>query len=143
LKRLRETERYTKGLFCWIGYRKKEIVFDRGDRVAGKSSWSFSTLFGLAVEGITSYTVAPLRISTILGCLISLVAFIYMFYILFKTLIWGDPVQGFPTLMVVILFLGGIQLLSLGVIGEYLGRIFNETKNRPIYVAREYNGEKI
>mgnify|MGYP007006967283 FL=1 len=96
----------------------------------------------MAVEGVTSFTVAPLRISTFAGIIVSLVAFIYMCFIMFKTLIWGEVVQGFPTLMVVILFLGGIQLLSLGVIGEYIGRIFNETKNRPTYIAREYNGVK-
>lgn len=141
LKNLRETERYTKGLFCWIGFRKKEIVFNRADRQAGKTSFNFFKLFNLAIEGVTSFTTAPLRISAILGIIISLIAFIYMCYILIKTLAWGDPVQGFPTLMVVILFLGGIQLFSLGIIGEYLGRIFHETKNRPVYIAREHNGK--
>ena len=104
--------------------------------------FNFFSLLSLAVEGVTSFTVAPLRISTFAGIIVSLVAFIYMCFIMFKTLIWGEVVQGFPTLMVVILFLGGIQLLSLGVIGEYIGRIFNETKNRPTYIAREYNGVK-
>ncbi|MDR1672482.1 MAG: glycosyltransferase family 2 protein [Bacteroidales bacterium] len=143
LKKLRETERYTKGLFCWIGYRKKEIVFERGNRLTGQSAWNFKSLFNLAVEGLTSYTTAPLRISTIIGLIVSLIAFIYGSYIWIKTLLYGDPVQGYPTTMVVILFLGGIQLLSLGIIGEYLGRIFNETKGRPPYVAREYNGKKV
>ena len=141
LKSLRERERYTKGLFCWIGFHKKEIEFDRGDRAAGTSSFNLWKLTNLAIEGITSFTTAPLRFSTIVGTLISFVALIYMCYILTKTLLWGDPVQGFPTLMVVILFLGGIQLLSLGIIGEYLGRIFYETKNRPVYVVKEYQGE--
>lgn len=94
------------------------------------------------MEGITSFTIAPLRISTFAGIIISLIAFIYMCIVMIKTLIWGEKVQGFPTLLVTILFLGGIQLLSLGVIGEYIGRIFNETKNRPAYIAREYNGTK-
>lgn len=142
LKQLRESQRYTKGMYCWIGFRKKEIKFEQEDRVAGTSSFNFFSLLGLAVEGVTSFTVAPLRISTFAGIIVSLVAFIYMCFIMFKTLIWGEVVQGFPTLMVVILFLGGIQLLSLGVIGEYIGRIFNETKNRPTYIAREYNGVK-
>ena len=141
LKQMRESQRYTKGMYCWIGFRKKEIKFEQEDRVAGTSSFNFFSLLSLAVEGVTSFTVAPLRISTFAGIIVSLVAFIYMF-IMFKTLIWGEVVQGFPTLMVVILFLGGIQLLSLGVIGEYIGRIFNETKNRPTYIAREYNGVK-
>ena len=90
-----------------------------------------------------SYTTAPLRFASLIGLLVSLIAFVYGLWILTKTLIWGDPVAGFPTLMVVILFLGGVQLLSLGIIGEYLGRVYNETKNRPVYFARTYNGEKV
>lgn len=141
LKQLRESERYTKGMFCWIGFRKKEIRFKQGDRLAGKSSWNFRSLLELAIEGITSFTTAPLRISTILGFLVSLIAFIYMCYIIAKTLVWGEPVPGFPTLMIAILFLGGVQLIAIGIIGEYIGRIFNETKNRPVYVVREYKGK--
>ena len=134
---LRETQRYTKGLYTWIGFRKKEITFDRGDRESGQSSFNYLRLFNLAVEGITSYTTAPLRLSTVIGLITSLVAFIYMCYIFIKTLLHGDPVQGFPTLITVILFLGGIQLISIGIIGEYLGRIFHETKHRPAYFIRE------
>ena len=141
LKQLRESERYTKGMFCWIGFNKKEIEFEQGDRVAGQTSWNYLGLFNLAIEGITSFTIAPLRLSTMIGIIVSLIAFIYMCVIIAKTLIWGEDVQGFPTLMVVILFLGGVQLLSLGIIGEYLGRIFHETKNRPVYVVREYKGK--
>ena len=140
LKQMRETERYTKGMFCWIGFKKKEIQFEQGDRVAGKSSWSFGKLFNLAIEGITSFTTAPLRISTLLVFAVSIFALLYMIYILAKTLIWGEPVQGFPTLMIGILFLGGVQLISLGIIGEYIGKIFNETKNRPVYIVNEYEG---
>ena len=143
LRNLRETERYTKGLFAWIGFRKKEILFERGNRVAGNSSWNFKNLFGLAIEGITSFTIAPLKISTFVGGSVSLWAFAYMIWILIKTMIYGDDVQGYPTLMITILLLGGLQLLSIGILGEYLGRIFNETKKRPTYIAREYNGEKI
>ena len=141
LKQLRETERYTKGMFCWIGFKKKEIQFQQGDRVAGQSSWNFWGLFNLAIEGITSFTTAPLRISTVLGFAVSIFALLYMLYIVAKTLIWGEPVQGFPTLMIAILFLGGVQLISVGIIGEYIGRIFNETKNRPVYIVNEYEGE--
>ena len=141
LKQLRESERYTKGMFCWIGFNKKEIEFEQGDRVAGQTSWNYLGLFNLAIEGITSFTIAPLRLSTMIGIIVSLIAFIYMCVIIAKTLIWGEDVQGFPTLMVVILFLGGVQLLSLGIIGEYLGRIFHETKNRPVYVVKEYKGK--
>ena len=140
LKCLRESERYTKGLFCWIGFKKKEILFDRDDRQQGESSFNFIQLLNLAIEGITSFTTSPLRVSTILGMIISLIAFLYLCFILAKTIIYGDPVRGFPALMSVILFLGGVQLLSLGVIGEYLGRIFYETKNRPVYVIREKGG---
>ena len=143
LKTMREAERYTKGMFCWIGFRKKEIVFDRCDRIAGKSSWNFITLLGLAMEGITSFSIAPLRISTFIGTAVSLAAFVYMIFIFIKTLIYGDPVQGFPTIMIVMLFLGGVQLLSIGLLGEYIGRIFNESKHRPTYIAREHNGELI
>lgn len=140
LKDLRETQRYTKGLYCWIGFNKKEVEFEQGDRIKGKSSFNYHKLFNLAIEGITSYSTAPLRLSTILGIIVSCSAFLYMIYIFIKTIILGDPVQGFPTLVIIILFLGGVQLLSLGIIGEYLGRIFLETKHRPIYLINEKEG---
>lgn len=143
LRGLRENERYTKGLFCWIGYRKKEILFDRGDRVAGQSNWSFWSLLNLAIEGITSFTTAPLRFATIIGLVVALSAFVLLLFYLFKTIIFGDPIQGFTTLVCIILFLGGIQLLALGILGEYIGRIFNETKNRPTYLVNDYNEQKI
>lgn len=142
LKRLRESDRYTKGMFCWIGYKKKEIVFDRGDRVAGNSNWNFWNLFNLAIEGIASFTTAPLRFASIMGFLIAACAFIYALYFVGKTLIVGDPIQGFPTLVTVLLFLGGVQLLCIGILGEYIGRIFNETKRRPPYIADTYNDIK-
>jgi len=140
LKNLRETQRYTKGMYCWIGFRKTEVWFEQGDRLAGESSFNFLRLLNLAIDGITSFTTAPLRIATIMGLFVSLIAFVFMCYILLTTLIWGDPVQGYPTLITVILFLGGVQLLSLGIIGEYLGRIFYETKGRPVYVVSEVDG---
>lgn len=140
IKEMRECERYTKGLYSWIGFKKKEIFFDQQDRAAGDSSFNFFKLMSLAMQGITSFTTAPLRLATVLGFVVSIVAFIYMCYILVKTIIYGDPVQGYPTLIIVILFLGGVQLLSLGIIGEYLGRIFNETKSRPVYFIREKDG---
>jgi len=143
LKRLRESERYTKGMYSWIGFKKKDVEFVQGDRVAGESSWNYRQLFSFAIDGITSFTNAPLRISTIVGFLVSLCAFLYMIYVLIKALIWGDPVQGYPTLVILILFLGGIQLLSLGIIGEYIGRIYNETKNRPDYIVRVFNDERV
>lgn len=137
LRQLRETERYTKGMYCWIGFRKKEITFEQGDRTAGQSSFTVRRLLSLATNGITSYSTAPLRLSTVMGVLVSAVAFCFMCYTLIRTMLYGDPARGYPTLMVVILFLGGVQLLSLGIIGEYLGRIFNEAKHRPPYLVGE------
>lgn len=143
LKKMRESERYTKGLFCWIGYRKAEVTFDRGDRVAGETSWNFKSLTKLALNGIISFTTAPLHLATWLGLFISGIAFLYLAFVFIKTLVFGDPVAGFPTLMCVILMLGGIQLLCIGIIGEYVARLYNESKGRPVYIAREYNGELI
>ena len=143
LKKLREKQRYTKGMFSWIGFNKKEILFDRKPRAAGKTKWNYLKLFNLALEGVTSFTTSPLRISTILGILVSIFSIIYMFIVLIKSLIWKDPVKGYPSMMVTILFLGGVQLVSLGIIGEYVGRIFNETKYRPLYIIDEHNNEKI
>lgn len=140
LKELRETQRYTKGLYCWIGFRKKEVRFEQQDRTQGKSSFNYLGLFNLAIEGITSYSTIPLRISTLLGVMVSITAFLYMCFVFFKTIAFGEPVQGFPTLLIVILFLGGVQLLSLGIIGEYLGRIFIETKHRPVYIINKKEG---
>ena len=140
LKKLRETERYTKGMYCWIGFKKTSVDFETQDRIAGESSWNFKGLLGLAIDGITSFTVAPLRISTIMGFLVSLVAFLYMCVVFVKTIFFGESVQGYPTLVILILFLGGVQLIFLGIIGEYLGKVFNETKNRPVYVVDEYSG---
>ena len=143
LRRMRESERYTKGMYSWIGFKKKEVEFDRGDRIAGQSSWNYRQLFSLAIDGITSFSNLPLRISTVIGCLVSLLAFIYMLFVYVKALVWGDPVRGYPSMVMLILFLGGIQLLSLGIIGEYIGRIYNETKNRPDYIVREFNDERV
>lgn len=139
LKQLRETERYTKGMYCWIGYKKTAVEFEQQDRQVGQSSWNFLSLLSLAIEGIVSFTTFPLKIATLVGIFTSLCAFIYMIYVIIKAILWGDPVSGFPTLLSIILFLGGIQLLALGVIGEYIGRIFHETKGRPVYIVREYN----
>lgn len=141
--KLRETQRYTKGLYCWVGYNKKPVLFETRDREAGRSSFNFLGLLNLAIEGITCFTTSPLRIASISGVLISMISFFYILWIIVKTLIWGDPVQGFPTLICVIVFMGGIQLLSIGIIGEYIARIFNETKSRPVYIAESYNEEKL
>lgn len=143
LRKLRESERYTKGMFCWIGFKKKEITFDRGDRVAGDSNWNFWSLFNLAIEGITSFTTAPLRFATVLGAFVALIAFCFMLFYGVKTIAFGEQVRGFTTLIVVILFMGGVQLMTIGVLGEYIGRIFNETKKRPTYLASEYNESEV
>lgn len=143
LQRMRESERYTKGMFCWIGFKKKEIIFDRGNRIAGQSNWNFLSLFNLAIEGITSFTTAPLRIATMTGSIIALIAFALLLFYTLKRVILGDPVQGFTTLVVLVLFSCGIQLLCIGLLGEYIGRIFNETKKRPVYVIREQHTNKI
>ncbi|MBO7140619.1 MAG: glycosyltransferase family 2 protein [Prevotella sp.] len=139
LRQLRESERYTKGLFCWIGFRKKEILFNQEERRFGESHWSLLQLTGFAIEGITSFTTAPLRLATLLGFITGAGAFVYLFYTLVKAIIYGDPVAGYPTLICVMLFLGAVQLICLGIIGEYLGRVFNESKRRPIYLVEDYH----
>ena len=142
LKSIRESQRYTKGLFSWIGYNKKEILFDRDARAAGKTKWNYKKLIDLSIDGLTSFTTAPLRWSAIIGLLISFAGFIYMGIIIFKTILYGIDVPGYSSTMVVILFLGGIQLIFLGIIGEYLGRAFYETKGRPLYFVDSYNDKK-
>lgn len=142
IRSLRETQRYTKGLYCWVGYNKKGIYFEQGDRTQGRSSFNFRGLLNLAIEGITCFTTAPLRIASIMGIVVSAASLLYMIYILIKTIIWGDVVQGFPTLLCALLFIGGVQLIALGIIGEYIGRIFNETKCRPPYIVESYNEQK-
>ena len=139
LKQFRESERYTKGMFSWIGYKKKEILYDRDPRAAGTTKWNYGKLVNLAIDGITSFTTAPLRVSTYVGFFVSVVAFVYILYLLIRPLFGVPTGGGYSSIMAVVLFLGGVQLLSLGVIGEYVGRIFNETKNRPLYFVEEYH----
>jgi len=143
IKQLRESERYTKGMYSWIGFKKKEITYDRDPRIAGIPKQNYSKLFDLAINGITSFSTTPLRIASVSGVLVSLTAFIYLFYVIIKAMIFSDPVAGYPSMMAVILFLGGVQLLSLGIIGEYVGRIFKESKHRPLYFVKDGNIEKI
>ncbi len=142
LKRLREHHRFMKGLFAWIGYPQKAVSYRRDPRFAGKTKWNYWKLWNFALEGITSFTIAPLKISTYLGLVTAFGAFLYALYVIAKTLIFGDPVKGYPSLIVIILFLGGIQLITIGVIGEYLGRMFNETKQRPLYFLKAYHPSK-
>lgn len=142
LKQMRETERNTKGMYSWIGFRKKGIYYQQKERQEGQSKWGIMSLINLALNGIMSYTTAPLRLASILGLIVSTVAFAYLIYIIVMTNLYGDPVQGYPTIMVTMLFLGGVQLLSLGILGEYIARIFNEVKGRPGYFISSYNGKK-
>lgn len=139
MKQFRESERYTKGMFSWIGFKKKELLYDRDPRAAGMAKQNYRKLINLAIDGITSLTTAPLRISTYVGAFTSFVAFVYIVYLLVRPLFGVPTVPGYASTLAVILFLGGIQLLSLGIIGEYVGRIFNETKRRPLYFVETYH----
>ena len=142
LKQMREVVRNTKGMYSWIGFRKKGITYQQQERQAGVTKWSYWTLLNLALDGIMSYTTAPLRMASVLGLVVSFCAFLYLIYIIIVTTLYGDPVAGYPTMMVTILFLGGAQLICIGVIGEYLARVFNESKHRPGYFVSSYNGER-
>lgn len=142
LKQMRETERNTKGMYSWIGFHKKGITYQQLERQEGVSKWSMRSLVNLALNGIMSYTTAPLRLASVLGLLVSFIAFLYLIYIIIVTNLYGEPVQGYPTIMVTVLFLGGVQLLSLGILGEYLGKVFNEVKGRPGYFLNSYNGQR-
>jgi len=135
LRQLRERHRFMKGLFGWIGFEQVAIPYERQARVAGRSKFDFWKLWNFALEGITSFSTAPLRLATYLGVLTALLAFAYAVWIVVKALLWGDPVAGWPSMMAVILFLGGVQLVALGMIGEYLGRLYMESKQRPLYLV--------
>lgn len=134
LSQLRERHRFMKGLFTWVGYRQTAVPYRRDPRLGGRSKFNYRRLWNFALEGITSFSNVPLKVSSYLGLAAAVSAMAYGLFIVLKTLIYGDPVPGYPSLMVVILFLGGIQLIALGVIGEYLGRLFDEAKARPLYL---------
>lgn len=138
LGKLREQHRYMKGLYAWIGYPQKAIPYAREARAGGRSKWSYWRLWNLALEGITSFSAAPLKLATWLGLFTSVMAFAYGLFFLLRTLFFGNPVPGYPSLMVVILFLGGVQLVCLGIIGEYLARTYNESKARQLYFVMDY-----
>jgi polyisoprenyl-phosphate glycosyltransferase len=137
LSQLRERQRFMKGLFAWIGYRQTSIKYLRDPRLAGKTKWNYWRLSQFAIEGITSFSSAPLKLATWTGLAASLLAFLLGLKVLVKAMLHGDPVPGYPSLMVVVLFLGGIQLLAIGVIGEYIGRNYAESKQRPLYFIEE------
>ncbi len=138
VRQLREQHRFMKGLFAWVGYPTISVPYDRSPRHVGVSKWNYWKLWNLALEGITSFTVMPLKLATYIGVFVALLSVVYAVQVIVKTLIIGNPVAGYPSLMTVVLFLGGIQLVFLGVIGEYLGRVFNETKQRPLYLVEHY-----
>ncbi len=138
LKLLREQHRFMKGLFAWIGYPQVAVYYRRDPRFAGKTKWNYWHLWNFALEGITSFSIGPLKIATYVGLLTAFGAFLAAAVVIYKTIVYGDAVRGYPSLMVVMLFLGGVQLMSLGMIGEYLGRMFNETKRRPLYLVNRY-----
>ena len=135
---IRERNRFMKGLFDWVGFNQVGVPYRRDPRAAGRTSWTYWQLWNFALDGITSFSTAPLRLATYLGLFVSAIAFLYAGFIIYKTLAFGEEVRGYPSLMVVILFLGGVQLAAIGVIGEYLGRMFEEAKQRPLYFLRKY-----
>ena len=142
LMKMRESQRCSKSMFSWIGYKKKEILYDRDPRVAGKTKWNYKKLVDLAIDGITSFTTSPLRISTYL-CIPTFAALvIYFIYVIIKAIVTSTAIQAFQATILLILFFSGIQIMLFGIIGEYLGRIFNESKNRPLYLVNEYNGKR-
>ena len=142
LKKMRESQRCSKSMFSWIGYKKKEVLYDRDPRIAGKTKWNYKKLIDLAIDGITSFTTSPLRISTYLAIPTFIVLFGYFIYVIIKAIMTHTAIQAFQAIILLILFFSAIQILLFGIIGEYLGRIFNETKNRPLYFINEYNDKR-
>lgn len=136
---LREQHRFMKGLFAWIGYPQKALLYERHPRHDGHTKWNFRGLWNFAIEGITSFSILPLKVATYVGVATALGAFLFGLFLIGQTLLFGNPVAGYPSLMVVVLFLGGIQLVALGIIGEYLGRMFDETKGRPLYLLKDFH----
>lgn len=135
---LKEYHRFSKGIFAWVGYRTIYLEYENVERVAGETSWSFWKLFLYAIEGIVAFTVAPLRFATVMGIGISFVAVLALFFVVIRAMLFGDPVSGWPSTVSIILFLGGIQLLCLGIMGEYLSKTYMETKRRPNYIVRKF-----
>ena len=142
LRKMRETGRNSKSMFSWIGYKKKAIFYDRDPRVAGSTKWNYAKLINLAIDGITSFTTSPLRISTYIAIPTFLVLLVYFIYVIVKCIRLHVAIQAFQAIILLILFFAGIQILLFGIVGEYLGRIFNESKHRPLYLVNEYNGKR-
>lgn len=142
IKKMPERTRFMKGLFAWVGYKQTSILFDREPRFGGKTTWNYWKLWNFALDGITSFSFFPLKIWSYMGLIISLISLFYASFLIIRTLIFGIDVPGYASLMVAVLFFGGIQLITLGIIGEYLGRVYEEVKRRPLYFVRESYGFK-
>jgi len=140
LKQLPERTRFMKGLFAWVGYRQAEVLYDREPRHSGETKWNYWRLWNFAIDGIVSFSIAPLRIWSYIGITFAGISFLYGTFLLVRTLISGNDVPGYASLMVAVLFLGGVQMMSLGVLGEYLGRVYEEVKGRPLYLVRDAYG---
>jgi glycosyltransferase involved in cell wall biosynthesis len=138
LNRLPESNRFMKGLFAWIGFRQVNIDYHRKARAAGDSKWPYWKLWNFALEGVTSFSTVPLRVASYIGFMSAMGAFVYALYFLTKTLFFGEAVKGFPTLIVFVLLLGGLQLMAIGIMGEYIGRMYLESKHRPIYLLDSF-----
>ena len=139
---MKEYNRFSKGLFGWVGYKTKWIEFENVERVAGETKWSFWKLFIYAVDGIVAFSTAPLAIASVIGMLMLFVAFFFIIFIVVRTLMFGDPVSGWPSLVCIITLIGGIQIFCVGILGQYLSKVYLETKNRPIYIVKESNINK-
>ena len=137
-----EYNRFSKGIFGWIGFDTKWIEYENVERVAGETKWSFWKLFKYSIEGITAFSIEPLQIASVFGVLFSFIALIMIIVIIVRTLIFGDPTSGWPSLVCIIMLIGGIQLLCIGILGQYLAKTYLETKNRPIYISKDTNIKK-
>jgi glycosyltransferase involved in cell wall biosynthesis len=137
IKEIRERKRFMRGIFAWVGFKVTSIYYERAPRNAGKTKYNYLKMIDYAIEGITSFSTVPLRLASVFGFIVSFLAFLYAIWISVDKLIYGNPVKGYPSLMVVILFLGGVQLITIGILGEYIGRIYEETKQRPLYVVKK------
>ena len=140
---LKEYNRYSKGLWSFVGFKTKWIEYENIERVAGETKWSFWKLFKYAIEGITAFTTTPLIISSVIGLLFCILAFLMIIIIIIKTFVYGDPTSGWPSLACIIFFVSGVQLFSLGIIGQYMAKAYLEVKNRPIYIVRETEKEEL
>ncbi len=142
LLEMKEYNRFSKGLFGWLGYKTKWIEFENVERIAGETKWSFWKLFIYALDGIVAFSTAPLAIASVIGMLMLFVAFFFIIFIIVRTLLFGDPVSGWPSLVCIITLIGGIQIFCVGILGQYLSKVYLETKSRPIYIIKESNIEK-